>query len=235
MAANVSPWSVKGVDPEAREAAKIAARRSGQTVGAWLTQTIRTAATEQLTGSQQTNTTPEPDTQQQYNPSQQYNSGQQYTAGQQYNSGQQYNPANGPPPGPGDYGMPPPPPPQQNGFAEQPSSNYGSGQAPLPAPTIQALFESIQSLGNRVEEAERKTTAAVAPLAEQVSQLSAQVEEVQSQKSVSTAPVERAVMRITERLDKMEESPNRRKRNPRAAGGGRIGTNLLQTATRDNC
>ena len=71
-----------------------------------------------------------------------------------------------------------PPPPQSNGFGEQPGTNYGSGQAPLPAPTIQALFESIQNLSNRVEQAERKTTAAVAPLAEQVSQLSAQVEEV---------------------------------------------------------
>ncbi|NKB21601.1 MAG: hypothetical protein GKS01_13995 [Alphaproteobacteria bacterium] len=115
--------------------------------------------------------------------------------------------------------QPPPQQPQQNGFAEQPGSNYGSGQAPLPAPTIQALFESIQTLSNRVEEAERKTTAAVAPLADQVTQLSAQVEEVQSQSqsSVSTAPVERAVMRITERLDKMEDSTHRR---PKKSGGG---------------
>ena len=65
MAANVSPWSVKGVDPEARDAAKIAARRSGLTVGAWLTQTIRTV---QLTGSQQGNaagTAPQQEPQQQ--------------------------------------------------------------------------------------------------------------------------------------------------------------------------
>jgi DNA repair exonuclease SbcCD ATPase subunit len=75
------------------------------------------------------------------------------------------------------------------------------------------LFESIQNLSNRVEQSERKSTAAVAPLAEQVTQLSAQVEEVKSQKSaVSTAPVERAVMRITERLDNMEESPSRRQK-----------------------
>ena len=47
MAIHISPWSVKGVEPEAREAAKIAARRAGLTIGAWLNQMIRAAATEQ--------------------------------------------------------------------------------------------------------------------------------------------------------------------------------------------
>ena len=46
--ANVSPWSVKGVEPEAREAAKIAAHRVGMTIGQWLNHTIRAAATQQL-------------------------------------------------------------------------------------------------------------------------------------------------------------------------------------------
>src|SRR5262249_30568847 len=35
MKSNI-PWSVKGIDPEAREAAKIAARRAGMTLGEWL-------------------------------------------------------------------------------------------------------------------------------------------------------------------------------------------------------
>ena len=52
--AKVSPWSVKGVEPEAREAAKIAARRAGMTVGQWLNQTIRSAAARDLV------TTPNP-------------------------------------------------------------------------------------------------------------------------------------------------------------------------------
>lgn len=47
MASN-SPWSVKGVAPEAREAAKIAARRQGVNVGRWLSQTILAAASEEL-------------------------------------------------------------------------------------------------------------------------------------------------------------------------------------------
>lgn len=46
--AKVSPWSVKGVEPEAREAAKIAARRAGMTVGQWLNNTIRATAAQQL-------------------------------------------------------------------------------------------------------------------------------------------------------------------------------------------
>jgi localization factor PodJL len=33
-------WSIKGIDPQAREAAKVAARRSGQTLGQWLNSTI---------------------------------------------------------------------------------------------------------------------------------------------------------------------------------------------------
>ena len=34
------PWSVKGIDPKARETAKDLARRSGLTLGEWLTQMI---------------------------------------------------------------------------------------------------------------------------------------------------------------------------------------------------
>lgn len=51
--AQKSPWSVKGVEPEAREAAKIAARRAGLTLGQWLNQTIRAAAARQLTSTPQ--------------------------------------------------------------------------------------------------------------------------------------------------------------------------------------
>ena len=44
------PWSVKGIDPKAREAAKDLARRSGMTLGEWLNQVILedTAAEEAL-------------------------------------------------------------------------------------------------------------------------------------------------------------------------------------------
>src|SRR5437773_8152198 len=34
------PWSVKGIEPEVREAAKYAARRSGMTLGEWLNTVI---------------------------------------------------------------------------------------------------------------------------------------------------------------------------------------------------
>ena len=34
------PWSVKGIEPDVREAAKIAARRSGMTLGEWLNSKI---------------------------------------------------------------------------------------------------------------------------------------------------------------------------------------------------
>jgi len=44
------PWSVKGIEPETRQAAKMAARRAGLTLGAWLNQVIRHAAAEDAAG-----------------------------------------------------------------------------------------------------------------------------------------------------------------------------------------
>lgn len=41
------PWSVKGIEPETREAAKDAARRSGMTLGEWLNSKILDSAEEQ--------------------------------------------------------------------------------------------------------------------------------------------------------------------------------------------
>src|SRR3712207_2861922 len=35
-----APWSVKGIDPKAREVAKDLARRSGKTLGEWLNEVI---------------------------------------------------------------------------------------------------------------------------------------------------------------------------------------------------
>lgn len=172
MASN-SPWSVKGVDPEAREAAKIAARRAGLTVGQWLSQTILATASQQLRGGNRTAPPrpPEPD----------------YAAG----------PAGAPPPG-----------------YEQPAQEYQAYSAQPPAPTMQAIFESIQKLSARVEDAEVKTTAAIAPLAEQVDHLSQQIDEVRAHSGVSTAPVERAMTRLSERLQKLEE-----RRRPSGKGG----------------
>src|ERR1700761_6009088 len=37
---SAGPWSVKGIDPKAREIAKDLARRSGMTLGEWLNQMI---------------------------------------------------------------------------------------------------------------------------------------------------------------------------------------------------
>lgn len=41
-----SPWSVKGVSAEDREAAKIAARKAGMPIGVWLSEQIRQAASD---------------------------------------------------------------------------------------------------------------------------------------------------------------------------------------------
>jgi localization factor PodJL len=49
------PWSVKGIGPEVREAAKDAARRSGMTLGEWLNSVILDQAEESDSVSQPTN------------------------------------------------------------------------------------------------------------------------------------------------------------------------------------
>ena len=41
-------WAIRGIEPETRTAATKAARRAGQTVGAWCNQALREAATERL-------------------------------------------------------------------------------------------------------------------------------------------------------------------------------------------
>ena len=46
--ANSLPWSVKGVDPRTRDAAKAAARRAGMTLGEWLDHKIRDESEEAL-------------------------------------------------------------------------------------------------------------------------------------------------------------------------------------------
>ena len=44
------PWSVKGIEPEAREAAKLAARRAGLTLGEWLNSVIFDQSAHNVTG-----------------------------------------------------------------------------------------------------------------------------------------------------------------------------------------
>lgn len=44
-------WTLKGITPETREAVRIAARKRGLTIAAWVEETCRTAATEQIKGA----------------------------------------------------------------------------------------------------------------------------------------------------------------------------------------
>lgn len=171
MADTPSPWSVKGVDPEAREAAKIAARKAGMTVGAWLTQMIRQSAAEQLRR-------PRPGQPQPERPP-------------EYPDPMASGPYGGAP-GYGQHAAPPPPPPPPGG-------------APPPAPTIQAIFDSIQRLASRIEQSEQRTADTIAPIAQKVGELSEQLEHARMS-GMSTAPVERAVQRIAERLDRIEDT-----------------------------
>lgn len=55
------PWSVKGIEPEAREAAKQAARRAGLTLGTWLNQVILDTSTDEVGTPSPRDDTPAPD------------------------------------------------------------------------------------------------------------------------------------------------------------------------------
>ena len=54
------PWSVKGVEPDAREAAKAAARRDGVTLGVWLNRTIYANSGEEAASPQDAETSSKP-------------------------------------------------------------------------------------------------------------------------------------------------------------------------------
>ena len=206
MAVNRSPWSVKGVDAEARGTAKSAARRAGLTIGSWLSQIIHTAAAEQLAESIQRPIANEKKPSQSYC-SQDHNPRSQYKPSQEYNSGQKFYPNQGStqPPVLRNTSQSRP----SHGYNQQPGPDYQIGSKPIPAPTIQELFDTVQLLNRRLEQAELKTTAALEPLVKEVSELSKQFEEVKTDKEPSTVVVARAVIRIKERLDKMEESHNK--------------------------
>lgn len=202
MANSPSPWSVKGVEPEAREAAKIAARKAGLTVGAWLSQMIRQSASDQLRSG---GTPSNQETGGHDHASSQHPSGHHGAA--QQGAGHQRSPANEPyysgnenwqqqPQQPGYGGGQPPPP----------------GTAPPPAPTMQAVFESIQRLSSRIENAEQRTADTIAPIVDKVAELSDQLEKAKDSGGSSTAPVERAVQKIADRLDRMENSSGKSER-----------------------
>lgn len=223
--ANNSPWSVKGVAPEAREAAKIAARRQGVNVGRWLSQTILAAASEELR-------------------SKRGDESQQRTGstGASFSfTGQPANPANvqqnaapnTPPPQPHPQPQPqpqyPPEQPQYNAQHMQPQAQAPQppAQPPAgpPALTPEAVLASIQKLATRIEESEQRTSDVLKPIAEKVGDLSEQIEEIKSQSGGSSAPVERAMMRLSERLDRMEEGGKGTAARPSktSSGGGVMG------------
>jgi localization factor PodJL len=171
-----SPWSVKGVEPEAREAAKLAARRAGVPLGVWLGHTIRKVAAEQLKFGDHNNN---------------------------------FDPATSEPPSA----------PQAN-YQAPPQADYQTASQPYPqeapprpaqppAPTTEAVLQSITRLASKIEESDKRTTEILVPLAEKVKTLTEQVNEVKENKSIESNPLERALSRMSERLDQIEDGPKR--------------------------
>ncbi len=211
MAINISPWSVKGVEPEAREAAKIAARRAGLTIGSWLNQIIRAAATEQLTSlpyktniSDQSHNNDNSSAQKfenspNYSYEQQYNPAQQFTANQEFNHEAAINDLK-------NFDIKIKTNIEKRGPEDKLHMDLKNEYYSQLGATIQALFDSMESLDVRVKQTELKTTALVEPLTEQLGRLSKQLTEIKVKERVSFAPMELTLMRINERLDKIENS-----------------------------
>lgn len=193
----VSPWSVKGVEPEAREAAKIAARRAGMTVGQWLNHTIRAAAAQQLaTPSRSPQDTISSDMAH-YDESAGLSGPLEYYGGRTANAQAMSGMA---------YRAHPPAPTNESIFENLLNLTNRIDRTEMKAAA------AVAPLADQVEQ-----------LSERVEHFNEQVEHVKSQATGSTAPVERAVQRLSERLEKIEaarktDNDNRRRsifsRNP---------------------
>lgn len=168
---SVIPWSVKGVDPEAREAAKLAARKAGMTLGDWLNQTIRTAAAEQLKHN-----APRPAGYQNYPPN---HPQQQYPAQQQYPPQQSYNndaPMNGP------YGgaaQPPAPTIRQIYDSIQRLAARVEAAEERATEQIAPLADKINELSARIEDAKTAGPTTTAPLERAMTKLSDRLQKIE--------------------------------------------------------
>jgi len=213
--ANNSPWSVKGVAPEAREAAKIAARRQGVNVGRWLTQTILAAASEELRskrGPEETRPAAS-------------NTAAAFTfTGQPSRNQNEHRPPEPEPPRQPQQVPPEQPVPHEQQYNAPPPPPAPGASGP-PALTPEAVLASIQKLASRIEDSEQRTSDILKPIADRVGDLSEQIKEIKSSSSGSSAPVERAMMRLSERLDRMEESGKGSTARPSktSSGGGVMG------------
>jgi localization factor PodJL len=153
---SVIPWSVKGVDPEAREAAKLAARKAGMTLGDWLNQTIRTAAAEQLKHG-----APRPaGYQQQYQPQPTYND----------------MPQGGPYAG---TAQPPAPTIRQIYDSIQRLSARVEAAEDRAAEQIAPLAEKVAELSTRVEEAKTAGPSSTAPLERAMTKISDRLQKIE--------------------------------------------------------
>jgi len=190
--AKVSPWSVKGVEPEAREAAKIAARRAGTTVGQWLNHTIRAATAQQLA-------TPPGAPEDPISPDLAPCDESAGLSSRHENHGSQT--VNSRPP----TGMALPPAPTNESVFE----------------SLLNLSNRIERTELKTEAAVAPLANQAEQLSEPVEQFIEQVEQVRSRTVVSTVPMERAVQRLSERLQKIEASRKAENDNRRRSIFGR--------------
>lgn len=206
-----TPWSVKGVAHEAREAAKIAARKAGQPVGLWLSQTILSAATQELKRGYGAERPPP-------NYPQAPNSGYPPRPGYSQGYGQGQGAGYGEPP-PYDGG---PRPPALTTQAVIESINKLSTRIDAAeqrtTAQIKPIMDKVDQLATQIERVDQ-----AASQIGRIDDLAVQIEDMKTKATspVTTAPVERAVMRMSERLQKLEQrNAGSARGEPSAKGGG---------------
>ena len=200
MAKSPSPWSVKGVEPEAREAAKIAARKAGLTVGAWLTQMIRQSASDQLRNGGKPSPGPEAAGHDQPQPRSHPSQRSDQSNERYFSENETWQP-----------------PPSTAGLWSRTTA-----AARRRAPSRAHNADGIREYSAAVEPDRKRRTENCRhhrPNRGKIAELSKQLENAKDGGSTSTAPVERAIQKIAERLDRIESGPGPTERTaPRPVG-----------------
>ena len=152
-----SPWSIKGIDPEAREAAKMAARKAGMTHGGWLTRTILAVATHELKRG-----------------------GNAQKKGQAQKAPSEWGQDDGP-----DLSPPPPPALTEEAILKsiQQLIQRVEHIEQATQETIAPVFEKVEELAERIQEVSEKTGIAGGPMERALQRLAERVDQIEEEET----------------------------------------------------
>lgn len=192
------PWSVKGIEPEAREAAKQAARRAGMTLGTWLNQVIMETGTDEVWR--------DADGQDGGN-----DLGHHQPQGQMH--GTAHRPSHGT--APGQMDMPPPQAAYQQNPAYAQTRPVQQHPGAQPQVDLSPVADAVRQVLTRVEQSDRRTMDLTQRLEQSVAELSHRLDRNERGSSgdrepqetmQSFNPLERKLQQLSERLEENERN-----------------------------